>query len=57
VLNNQSIEFVTSYSNEVPLGRMATREDVAGLVEFLVSEKAKYFSGSAIVLDGGWSAT
>lgn len=57
VLNNQSKEFVTKYNNEVPMGRMATREDVAGVVEFLVSEKAKYFSGSAIVLDGGWSAT
>lgn len=37
----------------IPLGRMGTPEDVAGLVAFLVSEDAAYVTGSTFVVDGG----
>lgn len=37
----------------IPLGRMGTTEDVAGLVAFLVSEDAAYITGSTFVVDGG----
>jgi len=37
----------------IPLGRMGTPEDVAGLVAFLVSDDAAYISGSTFVIDGG----
>ena len=39
--------------NNIPLGRMGTSEEVAGLVAFLASEEAGYITGSTYVIDGG----
>jgi NAD(P)-dependent dehydrogenase (short-subunit alcohol dehydrogenase family) len=36
-----------------PLGRIATREEVADLVTFLASDKANYINGQNIRIDGG----
>ncbi len=38
-----------------PLGRVATPEDVAGAVAFLVSDEAAYITGQHLLVDGGWS--
>jgi glucose 1-dehydrogenase len=37
----------------IPLGRMGTPEDVAGVVAFLASDEAAYVTGSTYVVDGG----
>ncbi|MGA2352282.1 MAG: glucose 1-dehydrogenase [Terracidiphilus sp.] len=37
----------------IPLGRIGTPEDVAGLVAFLCSDDASYVTGSTFVIDGG----
>jgi glucose 1-dehydrogenase len=37
----------------IPLGRLGSPEDVAGLVAFLVSDDAAYVTGSTFVIDGG----
>jgi NAD(P)-dependent dehydrogenase (short-subunit alcohol dehydrogenase family) len=41
----------------VPLTRMAEPEEVANLVSFLVSDEAKYITGSNYSVDGGASPT
>jgi meso-butanediol dehydrogenase/(S,S)-butanediol dehydrogenase/diacetyl reductase len=37
----------------IPLGRLETPDDVAGVVAFLASEDAGYITGQSIVVDGG----
>lgn len=39
--------------NQIPLSRFGTPEDVAGVVAFLVSEKADYITGQVIRVNGG----
>jgi NAD(P)-dependent dehydrogenase (short-subunit alcohol dehydrogenase family) len=38
----------------VPCGRLAMPEEIAGVVVFLASDKAKYMTGSTIPVDGGY---
>lgn len=40
-------------STSVPLGRLGTAEDVAGVVLFLLSDAAGYVSGTELLVDGG----
>jgi meso-butanediol dehydrogenase / (S,S)-butanediol dehydrogenase / diacetyl reductase len=37
----------------IPLGRLETPYDVAGVVSFLASPDAGYVTGQSIVVDGG----
>jgi glucose 1-dehydrogenase len=37
----------------IPLGRLGSPQDVAGLVAFLASDDASYITGSTFVIDGG----
>ena len=37
----------------IPLGRLGTVDDVAGLASFLASDDAAYITGSTFVIDGG----
>ena len=40
----------------VPLGRLGTADDVAGMVAFLCGEEANYITGQVIGIDGGLGA-
>ena len=42
--------------SQIPAGRFAKPEEVAGLVAFLMSEPAAYISGTVLPIDGGLTA-
>ncbi len=41
---------------QVPLGRLGTPEEVAGVIAFLASEGGAYITGTSVVVDGGLDA-
>lgn len=46
-------QVVERYEGQIPLGRLADPEEVAGVVRFLVSDAAAYVTGEVIRVDGG----
>ena len=40
-------------ADEVPLGRAGTPEEIADVVAFLVSDAARYVTGTSVLVDGG----
>ncbi len=42
--------------HQVPMGRIAQPEEMAGAVLYLVSDAASYTTGSCLTADGGWLA-
>lgn len=55
VFSGQNETFVRNYSHRVPLGRMATREDIVNGMVFLASDASRYLNGHNLVVDGGWT--
>ncbi len=43
-------------AERIPIGRLATPEEVAAAVVFLTSDEASYVTGHTLVVDGGWLA-
>ena len=54
--NNQDEEFIKKYANLTPLKRMMRKEELNEIVEYLVSKKSSYVTGSTFIIDGGWTA-
>jgi NAD(P)-dependent dehydrogenase (short-subunit alcohol dehydrogenase family) len=48
--------FLASVLKNIKLGRLGQLEDIMGTVVFLASDASSLMTGSAIVLDGGWTA-
>lgn len=50
-----SPEKVAEMNSKIPLGRIATPEEVAKVAVYLASQDAEYITGSTIYMDGGFS--
>jgi len=53
LFTNQPEPFLSRYKDKVPLGRMAERDDIKGLIAFLASDASSYINGENILMDGG----
>ena len=49
--------FRESVLSKIKLGRLGRPEDVMGAVVFLASDASALMTGSAVMLDGGWTST
>jgi NAD(P)-dependent dehydrogenase (short-subunit alcohol dehydrogenase family) len=56
VLGGQDEEFKRKFCRRVPLGRMATAEDLCGPLVFLASQASSYVTGTELIVDGGFTA-
>ncbi|RQP11374.1 MAG: SDR family oxidoreductase [Parapedobacter sp.] len=56
LFNDQPEQFLKNYCKKVPLGRMANRDDIKGLVVLLASDAGAYINGENILMDGGLNA-
>jgi NAD(P)-dependent dehydrogenase (short-subunit alcohol dehydrogenase family) len=55
VLGDQDEEFKRKFCARVPLGRMATAEDLSGPLLFLASRASSYITGVELMVDGGFT--
>lgn len=56
VYNGHDDVFNAAYSNRTPIGRMADREDMTGMLIYLLSDASVYCTGQQFVVDGGFTA-
>lgn len=56
VLNNHNELFKAAYSNRTPMGRMADREEITGILVYLLSDSSCYCTGQNFIIDGGFTA-
>lgn len=55
IFDNQNPKFVKNYEKKVPLRKMGKPGDVAGAALFLASDASSYITGTALMVDGGWT--
>ena len=53
MLNVRSREENLRRVQQVPMKRLGTKEEIAGLVLFLLSDESRYMTGSEVAMDGG----
>lgn len=52
--NNNSPEKINELTQKIPLGKLASPEDIANIAFFLCSQENKFITGQCIVADGGY---
>lgn len=56
IFDSQNETFVKNYSKKTPLKRMGNPQEIASAVLFLASDASSYVTGTALMVDGGWTA-
>lgn len=56
IQRGQAASFIDRYTRRVPLGRLATEDDLRGAFAYLSSDLSAYVTGHDLVVDGGWTA-
>ena len=56
VLGAQDDQFKSKFNARVPLGRMASHQDLIGPLQFLASDASAYVTGAELRVDGGFTA-
>ncbi|GAY74630.1 3-oxoacyl-[acyl-carrier protein] reductase paralog [Sporolactobacillus inulinus] len=54
MMNVFSEEDIKRVEDEIPMGRMAKPQEVASLINFLMSPSAEYINGQIISINGAW---
>ena len=52
----QTAEYQRAFLAQVPLGRLATPDEIADAVLFMASDRARFITGQVLCVDGGYSA-
>tara|TARA_B100001964_G_C14184788_1_gene578089 strand:+ start:219 stop:1004 length:786 start_codon:yes stop_codon:yes gene_type:complete len=56
ILSKQSKNFVKKYSKRVPLSRMGNKNEITGILLYLISDHSSYCTGQNFIIDGGLSS-
>lgn len=56
MLKGSTQQQIDAFTANIPLGRLADPEEIAGAIVFLLSSDASYMTGATIVIDGGMTA-
>lgn len=48
--------FLHSFASAHPIGRIASSEEIAEFFVFLASDRARFFTGAVLMIDGGYTA-
>jgi NAD(P)-dependent dehydrogenase (short-subunit alcohol dehydrogenase family) len=46
---------IDGYIREIPMGKLGEPEDIGPLAVYLCSDAARYMTGAALVIDGGYT--
>ncbi|MBN8944781.1 MAG: glucose 1-dehydrogenase [Rhizobiales bacterium] len=55
-LERDGLADLMSVRRRIPMGRIGRPDEIASAIGFLASDRARYITGTTLVVDGGWQA-